>query len=528
MIAWLAISQAVAGDVASVVIYPDRAAVTREIEVELVQGANQVWFEDLPPTVIESTLQAAGAGVPGARVLGLDIRSRELAEDRRVRVSGLEEQIEQLSDRMTELRDRRDAAHAELSFLGELRSASAGQLSSELLFAPETAAKADSMAALLRKRIPETQKVAREVGFELRELENERSARVRELSTVRGASQWSRRDVSVEVESPASGAARVSLTYVVPGASWEPLWEVRADPAAGRIEARMSAAITQVTGEDWTDVGLELSTARPADGIAPPEISPFYLYPEPTYEYYGESDKGGDWEAEDEESAAFEDLVAVAEEAPMQISVASVTERTIATGFGVAGKATISPDGTRRKVAVVSIELEAEFIHVAVPSRDEAAWLVARAEWSPTWPRLGGASSSFLDGAFVGSEDVPTVGSGGEVRFAFGMDTRVSVEQKTVEDYTSVVDWLGRITRRQRWLLHVKNGREQPITLEIRDRFPVARDARYVVKVMDEPPDEHTGEGLATWERILTPQSELELPFGYQVRYPRRAPPAGL
>jgi uncharacterized protein (TIGR02231 family) len=517
------------GVIESVVVFPDRAAVTRSLEVELVAGLNEVRFQDLPPTLDEHTLQAKGSGVEGTRLLGLDVATRELAEDRRARVAELEDQIREARDAIEVERDGLAAATAELEFLGELKAAAAKQLSAELLFARETVDDASAIAKLLRTRIPEVQEIRRAANIALRDLGAKVDALERELATVRGAAQWSRRDVVVLVEAPGPGVGEVDLTYVLIGASWKPAYDIRASAEDGTVALSMNALVQQTTGEQWSDASLTLSTARPAVGIAPPELPPFWLQSD--YQVYGVDEWEGDYEEVLEEAPrrSRDERAAPAQvAAPMEVVRAAVSERAVATTFEVPGAASIPGDGTRRKLRVTDLELETTTLRVVVPRVDPSVFLVAEATWEEGWPLLAGQASMFLDDAFVGVMSLPTVGTGEEVALAFGRDDAVRTEVEIVEDRRKAPDWMGRITAYKRWTFHLENGRDEAVEIEVRDRVPVPTESRYKVRYDGDEPDEARPDGLVTFRRALTAGAKADITFGYILRYPKRHPPAVL
>ena len=76
--------------------------------------------------------------------------------------------------------------------------------------------------------------------------------------------------VTVEPDG-AGGACALSCSYRVGGARWAPTYVARLDDGQVRLELR--AAIAQATGEDWSQVAIELSTASPARRLALPELA---------------------------------------------------------------------------------------------------------------------------------------------------------------------------------------------------------------------------------------------------------------
>jgi hypothetical protein len=65
----------------------------------------------------------------------------------------------------------------------------------------------------------------------------------------------------------------LQLSYIIYGASWNAAYDARVDGSSGSLHLTYHGVITNSTGEDWKDVELSLSTAKPAVGGAPPPLS---------------------------------------------------------------------------------------------------------------------------------------------------------------------------------------------------------------------------------------------------------------
>ena len=73
-----------------------------------------------------------------------------------------------------------------------------------------------------------------------------------------GAAEFT--EVSAAVEATAATRVEIELAYHVPGASWQPLYDLGL--AGERLTVSYLAQVTQRTGEDWPAVPLVLSTTR--------------------------------------------------------------------------------------------------------------------------------------------------------------------------------------------------------------------------------------------------------------------------
>lgn len=65
---------------------------------------------------------------------------------------------------------------------------------------------------------------------------------------------------------------RLVLEYFVPGARWTPTYVCRLDSKNNSADIAVRALISQRTGEDWSGVRLELSTAQPTNWCELPEL----------------------------------------------------------------------------------------------------------------------------------------------------------------------------------------------------------------------------------------------------------------
>ena len=109
------------------------------------------------------------------------------------------------------------------------------------------------------------------------QLERELQAKQRALSQLNGWRGTDRVAATVEVTMPEPGVFTLELSYVLPGASWTPQYDVRVDAEHSQVTLTYQGLVSQSTGEDWQQVELTLSTARPSQVTRVPELEPWYL-----------------------------------------------------------------------------------------------------------------------------------------------------------------------------------------------------------------------------------------------------------
>lgn len=270
--------------IAQVTVHPGMARVERS--GALPQGHTRVMITDLPPLLLESSLQVRIDGPGGTRPLevislrpGWEIPG---AEPRPVNAAE-EEQLEQ---------DTRAAKSAHRKALAQVE-----QLKAQLVFWQSLTPGIFSSSTLPRfsdapLSLPNTQDAWRssleQVEATLERLHpalldaekvcEEARKKVDWLSHLRQQNRKHtlvgvpRRTLLLELKGvgaqPATSAEtgeapplRISLTYLTPGATWLPGYEVRANREGSRAELCLRVFIAQSTGEAWNGVKLSVSTA---------------------------------------------------------------------------------------------------------------------------------------------------------------------------------------------------------------------------------------------------------------------------
>jgi uncharacterized protein (TIGR02231 family) len=82
--------------------------------------------------------------------------------------------------------------------------------------------------------------------------------------------------VEIGIDVLALETVKLSVTYVVHGAWWNPSYDVRVSKNHTRMSLTYFGEVRQQTGEDWPNCRLSLSTAAPGIGGTPPTLHPMH------------------------------------------------------------------------------------------------------------------------------------------------------------------------------------------------------------------------------------------------------------
>lgn len=349
----------------------------------------------------------------------------------------------------------------------------------------------------------------------------------RELNQLRGETRKQQTAIVVDLEAETSGRLTIEVSYRLSQATWQPVYEARASAQANEVELVTYGLVRQRTGEDWQDVTLQLSTARPAIGGRMPEVQPWWLRKREPIEYqrYDQA----------KAAKAFGGVARLAEtqemEAPQQamaVAQATVEAQGPAMVFTLPKSETIQSDWQPRKAAIAAYTLPADFAYEVTPRLSPYAYLRANAQNHAEVTLLPGDVQVFLDGAFVGNSSINLVGPGERFDLFLGIDERIKVERKQLKakvDVSIMPGLHGRIkTIDYEYLTTIENFRPTLAKITLIDPAPVSQhDEIKVEDVVWEPKpteEDHEKPGVSRWLFELAAGRKQSFKLSYRVRHP--------
>jgi uncharacterized protein (TIGR02231 family) len=521
----------------SVTVFLSGARVARTARVELPGGPARVVLAGLPAELDDESIRVEGHGAAKARVFGVGVEriSSDAAVAAEARAA--EERLERLQDEDRGLEDRAKAAQARLDFVRSLRSTYSEERAKNLAVRGVTSKEWTDLAAFVSTESLQAAQEQRKVEVARREVGRRLAQARADLDKVQAKRGRTSKSVAVELDSDRPGPVDLRVSYAVPSAGWQPVWDARLAPEAGTMELTFQGSVWQRTGEDWGDVTLQVSTAQPARGLFVPRLEPRYLSrAEPPRPRYEASRKAAAPAAALSAPAAAPAPMPVEEaEAPVALEApdAAVEAGLLSATFTTPRRETVDGSGQARKVQLARFPLKAAVTRTAAPRLEAAAFLTAKAVNESGFPLLPGVAGVYVGDQFVGRATVPATPAGGEVELAFGADERIEIERKVLDRRHESA---GLISKDEVWRyrvrISVKSRWAAPASVKLLDLVPVSRDEKIAVKVLDgttpatrEDPERP---GVRAWELTLGPREERVVELRYEVRYPRDLPVAGL
>lgn len=527
--------------ISAVTVYTDRAVVTRSASVDLPGGTTELVFANLPQALNERSLQVSGRGTAQALILDVSARQTYVDFTPNARVKELEDQLKGLGKQVRGLDDRTNLMNGLQASLDRMEAA---------LFAPPTKdvprPDLNQFTSSLNYLTEQKAKLATEraaLDEQREELSNRINTVQNQLNELRGAGGRAFKTVTVRVSAPQAGSLDIALSYTVPGASWAPSYDARVQSSERAVNLGYFGIVRQSTGEDWKDVALTLSTARPGLGGAAPVLSVWSLdvFNPIALRAQMENERRREMSAKVAAPAAVNmqafttnavgDMAPAPEEKDAEMASATIEAGATSASFKIASAASVPSDNSPQKVPITSATLKANPEYLTVPKRLATAYLTAKVINTSDFPLLAGAMNVFLDGTFVATSSLRTVMSGEKFDLALGADEGISVKHKRVNKFTEDTGLTNsgkRIT--YEYLITVQNNKKTTERVIVADQIPLSRNEKIVVKQLAPAPGElkPTDEGSLKWTLDLKPGEKRELTVKFTIEHPNDVNVTGL
>lgn len=502
------------GNLEQVTVYRGQALVTRLIDIPGPAGLHELVVTDLPEHVVPGSLFAESAD--GVQVRSVLYRQRPVTQDVREEVRQLDEQIRQLSDQLEANAQRMSLLAERRALVEKLESFTAPAADVELTKGVLNPTTIKDMATYLieQRRINSEEDL--QLKLQRRNLDDQMTVLRRQRDQVAGASARTAREalVFLNLERP---AGQLRLRYLVNHATWEPSYTVRAGTDRSGVSLEYQASIQQMSGEDWKDVAMTLSTATPSLIAKAPKLDPLRLelaamaqqsMANLGLEEYGQvRDELRKSQTEVNRERAFNSNTAGAMQAQQSGKLANTVDfddslndiacrvqvlewasagamkksaekpgmpsiDSLSVTYQLADRTSLPSRSDRQLIQIAALPMKGDFYKLAVPLLTDAVYEEAVISNVGTLVLLAGPASTYLGGEFVGHGEIPTVAVGEKFTLGFGIDTSLRASRELIEKTESqqggnrIVDLTYRLA--------IENFGNKPVTVRVLDRKPMS------------------------------------------------------
>lgn len=515
-----------------VTVYHDSAIVTRSGRVEIPAGEHRLIVRGLSDRVDPATLRlSAGNGI---KLAGVEVQRIVEGDLVNPAERALTAKLRDLGDRRSAIDDEIASAQGQIKLLESVIATPTGSGTNAPAVPaaniPGLVSAVGTGDAAARARIRAARLQIRDIDADIETTRSE----LAKIATARKAST----ELRVSITATTGGTIPVSLDYQMAGVAWNWQYEARLDSQARKVALVRQAQLTQGTGEDWKNIELTISTARPGMNAVTPPISSAFLRFAPPVAYAN----GGGEQLEEvvvtgarqsvrdrlrskAQGIVADDVGALPDEA------ASVTANVFSTDFvadyRIPGRVSVSADRQPRVYPINDDDYGVDLVARANLAADRAAYLEAKLSYKGDVPIDAGEVQLFRDDAFVGIGALPLVLPGADVRIPFGQDDRIRVvvrDEREDSGTTGVIS-KDRVEQHKR-RFEITSYHAVALPIEIIDRVPVPSEDDIKVEVLKgaTPPDQKDLEGhsgVYLWRLAGEPRKTETIRHYYSVKFPR-------
>ena len=558
--------------ITDVTLYRNQALVTREIRTELGAGDQMVVVSNLPQHVVADSLSAVGNSE--IEIRAIQFRSHAVSDSPHEQVRELQDQIRQIEDQIQLNQKKQEVTAKQAEYLDRLEGFVAPTATTEL---SQGVLNAEALREMTEFSFQQREQVLLkqvELQKEQRSFHEEHELLTRKLSEISAGNNRTVREAVIFVHKVNDQSQTIQLNYLVNQCGWAPTYTVFSSEKQETTKLEYHGLIHQMTGEDWQDVRITLSTAFPSISAAGPGLAPLRLTLSNMSQTL-QTDLPQQQAASSYQSltqSQVEQMVAKQRRAVVgnfyatnnaELNESNWNLNTAANELACAylnGESSIvnrwnqeisqlndepslsyeltnpvslpSRQGSQM-VRIASTQLPSQLYHVATPVLTNYIYREAEMTNNSEYDFLGGPILVYFDDRFVGRGEIPTVTRGQRFVVGLGADPQLRTHRELVQKTDGIHGGNHELSFEYR--LFIENYKGQNASVRLIDRVPTAEngaDVRIRTNHFSEPlsQDEtyvrvEKPEGILRWDvtvpNIDDEQSAYEVSYTYTVEYDR-------
>ncbi len=505
-----------------VTVFTSGARVTRKATAQIPAGTTLLVFSGITRELDHGSVRLKGAGTftilsVSSRInYGIDEQPKTEPES----IVALRSRVNEINSEMALLRVSTESLAAEEKYVSVVSESPSRE--------DRPLAELIGIADFVRDRLPDIKRRKLDVEASLVAL-NKESQQIRlQLNEYSNSGQQkATAEVVATVSTEQAVRGEFDLTYRVGSATWKTHYDLRSPSVSEPLEITHYADIAQSTGESWIDVSVTLSTGDPQLRNVLPELTPLRLPNPQVFAKRRQSESAEEMDElviEAERPIVQKETAGIGGSARQASSAIDVTasERRTVTEYAIGPRVSITDDRKPRTFEIRQITADASFDYLAVPKQDPTAYVTAHvADWSQ-YDLGSGEMSLFVDEVFIGKTYLDTDTVTDTLSLPLGQDQSVSVKREKRRQFGKR-NFLGSKTEvALGFTITIRNNREEPITMIVRDQIPISLDKSIEVRPGDLADAKHNKDtGELEWLMDLKQGESRDIQFDYSVKYPR-------
>jgi len=514
-------SKMIQSKIDAVTVYLDRAMITRTVDIDLVKGSQDLVIDNLPAYIIDDSVRVMGQGSVKAKISGVKVKRIFLQEHQLKKIEELRGELEKIKDEKKQIEDKLVSLNTQKKFIESIKISSSDKISKELYIQKADTKNWDKVLDFIYQKLGGINEQAILFEQEKRILLKKIKALEAELNRYRSKRLPEKKLVEIAIEAAAEGKMTLRINYLIPGARWIPSYDVRVDSDSSSICLNYYGIISQKTGEDWKNVKLSLSTAKPHISGLLPELDPWYI--DLQRPFFGKAMKRAMADTVMQES-----YKPFSPQEELKQEKAYAESRDTSVTFNIRKRETILGKGEPFKTTITQERLQAKLSYICTPKLYEFAFLKAEVINDTKYPFLQGEVSIFLGENYVGKSKIDTIPIDKRFDLHLGVDERIHVERRLIGEKTDKSFIGKKEVHSYIYRIAIENLMKKDKIIIVHDQVPVARHPDIQVKLVKSTPAivpeedlQERSPGLLEWQLNLPAQKTKTIEFEFSVSFPK-------
>ncbi len=534
-------TQALRSQVSKVTVYSDRARVTRRATAELGTEATVFAFDHLPGWVDDGSVRvSASAG----RIVDVRVERSFLARASDAKWRKAEDYHKTLTEQLAALDDELQILNAQKSQIEAIKAFSLEKITKDTTIGAVSVNTYSDVLRFISESLRETAQARRRVQKRRDKLSPEYLASTRRLAELKSLMKLEETRVLVTLQSSQPSQSAIELTYMMPGATWEPKHELRVSTKdAQKVEVISFAVVTQTSGEDWGDAQLFFSTQSSVQSVRIPELEALTLgdthtatriltsktssFTRAQSAYSSQnrlwnkvqqksSHRQRDFERSYQSNLEYLQII----QAKTVKIFQTLQKRGTTAHYQAMAAPRVRGDGHPVRMRIGYSELSSKQKLVAVPEQSLNAARTLQMSNSTKQAFLPGNVALYQDGTFLGMTEIDFIAQGESFSLFVGVADHIKLSRRLDKKHSAVI-------RRKRtrmkiaYMVTLENLSKKATNVSLADRIPVSENKDIKIdNIKISAGAKPDNQGILHWEVTLQPNEKRQYRISYQVEYP--------
>lgn len=525
----------VKSSITEVTVYTQGAQIFRKASYNVKPGITEIIIDGICPTIDAKSLQVKATG----NIVILDSKySLFYPEPEETKLEGLplkirkdilllEDSLSSLGYELQEIQDEIDVLNATKSILsnnGAIRGQGKVNDSIQLLkqavdYYTIKMNEINKQLMKLNRRKAEKSVKRSEMQTRLNNLKNYQST-----SNLNQKPQGPIHRVVITVSSKEIVSGKVTLSYLVSNAGWIPLYDLRSELAAGKVNLNYKAQVYQNTGSSWDDVRLTISTNNPYQNKIKPTLHPWYIdYYNAPVPMTGSFNANGYMAPANQQAykKAQADAYSMEEkDAETSAQFTQIINQTISAEFRIDLPYTIASNNEKHMVLISNTDLAANYKYYTVPKMDASVYLVAQISKLDELQLVPAKANIFFDGSYIGETYIDPTSMDDTLSLSLGKDPSLIVKRTLLKKESKEKIIGTQKEKMNSFQIEIKNLKSTNATIVIQDQVPITQNAEIQIEAVETGKAKYDAvTGLLEWEVNLKSKESKIINFSYKVKF---------